>query len=143
MEKHRQRIAKRVSWIAQILSERFGVEFDCAVANGISWISVPGSEGRIEFVCSNAFSPGASPHNIGLWDPEREGLKAPLGAPIPTPGMDCADGPTIVERQSYGFRVLFDVFGFAAWMLSREEEIGATDLDEHGRFPIGGDQRRA
>ncbi|MDG6348293.1 polysaccharide deacetylase family protein [Luteimonas sp. 8-5] len=135
MEKHKQRIAKRVGWLAQILSERFGVEFDYAIADGVSWISIPGSEGRIEFVCSKAFSAGASPPGVRLWDPEREGWKAPLGAPIPMPGMDCVDGATIIERRSYGFRVLFDVIGFASWMLSREEEIGATDLDEHGRFP--------
>jgi hypothetical protein len=42
----------------------------------------------------------------------------------------------LIEVDHDGNHVIhYDILGFTYWMLSRQEEVGRTDLDEYGRFP--------
>ncbi|NYT62135.1 hypothetical protein H0A66_07385 [Alcaligenaceae bacterium] len=53
---------------------------------------------------------------------------------MPTPGAQNTQRP-LIEASITGYTIHYDILGFAYWMLSRQEEVGRTDLDEHGRFP--------
>jgi len=41
----------------------------------------------------------------------------------------------LVDGTPGGYTIHYDILGLACWILSRAEEVGRTDLDEHGRFP--------
>ncbi|MCT7655667.1 polysaccharide deacetylase family protein [Oceanimonas sp. NS1] len=41
----------------------------------------------------------------------------------------------LIEQREQGTIVHYDILGLTYWMLSRLEEVGRTDLDNHQRFP--------
>jgi hypothetical protein len=41
----------------------------------------------------------------------------------------------LIRESISGWNIHYDVFGLTYWMLTRQEEVGRTDLDLHGRFP--------
>ncbi|TEA78749.1 hypothetical protein ERE07_09465 [Allopusillimonas ginsengisoli] len=41
----------------------------------------------------------------------------------------------MIEQTTQGYIIHYDILGLAYWMMSRKEEVGRTDLDEHARFP--------
>ena len=57
-----------------------------------------------------------------------------IGSPLPAPGVACLPSP-LIKRTSNGNHVDYDILGLASWILSRSEEVGRSDLDQHGRFP--------
>lgn len=67
-------------------------------------------------------------------DLEAQGWRHVVGKPLPAPGVGGFDRP-VIEAHRKGFAIHYDILGFAYWMLSRSEEVGREDLDEHGRFP--------
>lgn len=84
--------------------------------------------------CSPSFTSRARIFPCGSWD-AAAGFTPVLGEPLPTPGMP--HPPTrLVESTEHGdVTVHYDILGLTYWMLTRLEEIGRTDLDEHDRFP--------
>jgi hypothetical protein len=68
------------------------------------------------------------------WDPSLEGWQSVLNLPLPAPGVSSLDFP-VISPTVQGMHINYDILGLTYWMLSRQEEIGRTDLDEHGRFP--------
>lgn len=53
---------------------------------------------------------------------------------IPAPGLNKAPD-LMIETIQNGVRVNYDILGLTYWMLTRAEEVGRTDLDNHSRFP--------
>jgi hypothetical protein len=68
------------------------------------------------------------------WDAASEGWNPVLGSPLPAPGAASLPTPLITSTDQ-GMKVAYDILGLTYWMLCRQEEVGRTDLDEHGRFP--------
>jgi hypothetical protein len=98
-------------------------------------MDLPGEEGQILFDrLDPVFHQSQSDFRCDHWEAEEEGYAAPLEARIPAPGSLELERP-LVHLQGRKAWVHFDIPGLTYWMLTRLEEIGRTDLDNHNRFP--------
>lgn len=125
-----------LNWLASILDERFGHVFGLTPQPGSTLrITLGSTEPYIELAVDLATFTRADsnlPHT--QWDATSEGWKSVLGTPLPAPGAGSLPTPLITPTD-YGMHVGYDILGLTYWMLSRQEEVGRTDLDEHRRFP--------
>ena len=125
-----------LTWLQTLLQERFGHAFTLqAQADGTLALGLPGAAGGIILDTDSATFTRANsqlPHT--LWDAAAEGWQSELGTPLPAPGATNLPVPLITPT-AQGLHVAYDILGLTYWMLSRQEEVGRTDLDEHGRFP--------
>ena len=128
--------APTLSWIRQILFERFGQNFSINVlAEGFLQLELPNVDGSIELIIEPSnFNGIGSDIPCCSWTAADEGWALPLGKPLPVPGSSALPLP-LVEKTETGHRINYDILGLAYWMLSRKEEVGRHDLDEHDRFP--------
>jgi len=73
------------------------------------------------------------------WDAAAEGWQSVLDQPLPMPGCSAQElanqGQPLITLDSNQAIINYDILGLTYWMLNRIEEIGRTDLDDHGRFP--------
>lgn len=126
----------RLAWLASILEERFGHAFTITpqpintlrITIGLDrpYIELP--------LDQDTFTRADSNLPCTHWDAKAEGWQSPLGSHLPAPGAASLPAPLITLSKN-GTHVAFDILGLTYWMLSRHEEVGRTDLDEHGRFP--------
>ena len=126
-----------LSWLQRILTERFGHGFHLqATDTGLVQLSLPGSGQRsIEVVAdADTFRRADSKLPFTVWDARSEGWQPALHGPLPAPGLAHAPSP-LIEATHAGYRIHYDIFGLTYWMLSRQEEVGRTDLDNFDRFP--------
>jgi len=126
-----------LSWLEAILLERFGHRFSLQAKDGGERLrlQIAGAEGCVDFdTLLNAFSKSASDIQCTVWDAEVEGWHSVLGAPLPAPGVAQLPAP-LIEKERGGHVIHYDILGLTYWMLSRLEEVGRADLDEHDRFP--------
>jgi hypothetical protein len=124
------------SWMSLILEERFGHAFTLTsqkintlritLASHTRYIELPFD--------SVTFTRADSNLPFTHWDAAVEGWQSVLGLPIPSPGAGSLPMPLITSSDN-GMCVAYDILGLTYWMLSRQEEVGRTDLDVHGRFP--------
>ena len=125
-----------LTWLQTLLQERFGHAFTLqAQADGTLALGLPGAAGGIILDTDSATLTRADsqlPHT--LWDAAAEGWHSVLGTSLPAPGAASLPVPLITPT-AQGLHVAYDILGLTYWMLSRQEEVGRTDLDEHGRFP--------
>lgn len=122
-------------WLEKVLFERFGVDFALHLHEDRWVLSVPGLDGCIEFMrahTSFAVTAGTTP--CTRWNAYASGFQAAIANELPTPGAATLPEPLVTVIEG-GVRVGYDIFALAAWMLTRQEEIGAEDLDGHSRFP--------
>jgi hypothetical protein len=126
----------QVAWVKAILKERFGHEFAFNVGvQGALLLSLSNAEGSISFRTDRStFTRADSNLPCTHWDATSEGWQSVLGSPLPAPGASSLPSPLITHIDD-GIHVAYDILGLTYWMLSRQEEVGRTDLDEHGRFP--------
>ena len=123
-------------WLKNFLLDRLGYSF---TFNRVSTyqisISSEFNEGKIFFLL-NADLLSANFINLGFsfWDAQKEGYFYKLSSTLPAPGLDKYDGP-LIKKQNQDYFIQYDLLGIIYWALCRLEEIGATNLDEHGRFP--------
>lgn len=124
------------TWLNSILEERFGHVFILNVdAQGDWLLSLPNAEGSITFKTDPVtFTRADSNLPCSHWDAAAEGWQCVLGLPLPAPGAATLTSPLITFADQC-MRVAYDILGLTYWMLSRQEEVGRTDLDEYGRFP--------
>lgn len=124
------------AWLETILFERFGHRFLISQQHaGYSLVSLSGSPLAIRFVSdSSTFTQASSKLPFTQWDGAAEGWRMPLALPLPAPGC-AALGLPLIEEDASGFTIGYDVLGLIYWMLSRQEEVGRRDLDQHNRFP--------
>ncbi len=127
-----------LDWLKNILHDRFGYNFNldvqndgCAIA-----ISLHGHERCITLAVDAAsFVRVDSDLPCSKWDGAGcHGWFTALPDPLPAPGAAQLPIPLISENVN-GFHCGYDILGLVYWMLTRQEEVGRTDLDVHGRFP--------
>ncbi len=123
-------------WLQTIIAERFGDQVLLAKPfQGFATLSVPGRPGAIRIASDpGTFSRTDSELALTYWDGAAQGWTMPLREGLPTPGLDTLPVP-LIEKDETGFTIHYDILGLTYWMLSRSEEIGRSDLDEHERFP--------
>lgn len=125
----------RLAWVGAVLAERFGAGLQLRLCDGIVHLTMTGQEGSISFAPqADTFSRADSTLEMCWWDGASEGWKAPLLQPLPAPGTRALPSP-LVSQADHGHAIGYDIPGLAYWMLSRQEEVGRQDLDNHGRFP--------
>jgi hypothetical protein len=124
------------SWLQQILKERYGLSFSIQRSSFKRIrIGTSGAASFIELDFDNKyFSFANSDLPCCSWDATAEGWKPPMGKPLQAPGISVLPHP-LIQRTEIGYHINYDILGLCYWMLSRQEEIGRTDLDQHERFP--------
>ncbi len=125
-----------LDWLECILAERFGPGLGLHnTGRGFVRLSLTGSPAAIEIVSAgDTFTRADSGLPCTRWDATREGWQSALGSPLPAPGVDHLPSP-LIESTATGYRIHYDLLGLTYWMLSRLEEVGREDLDQHQRFP--------
>ncbi len=123
-------------WFEMILSEHFGHSFKIKfIDNDILSLSLNESSRSITFHAdATTFMRADSNLAIAEWDADTEEWQSILGSPLPAPGATFLPYP-LITKTDQGMNIAYDILGLTYWMLSRQEEVGRTDLDEHGRFP--------
>lgn len=124
-----------VQWLRVVLYERFGHWFELAWRENYTWrLGLSSSPGEIR-MASHFWNVPLGDSNLpcGEWMPSSEGYEALIAESIPTPGTSLATA--LVTHEESAQVVHFDILGLTWWMLSRAEEVGRSDLDEHRRFP--------
>jgi hypothetical protein len=124
------------AWLQVILQERFGQVFTLkADGSGCLILNLSKIDRKITFTADPAtFTRADSNLTSTHWDATAEGWQSVLGFSLPAPGAASLPTP-LITRTDQGMHVAYDILGLTYWMLSRQEEVGRTDLDEHGRFP--------
>jgi hypothetical protein len=125
-----------LAWLSSILEERFGHAFTITThpINTLR-ITLTTHAYYIELpLDSVTFTRADSNLPYTHWDATAEGWHSALGATLPAPGAASLPTPLITPTAN-GMHVAYDILGLTYWMLSRQEEVGRTDLDAHGRFP--------
>lgn len=123
------------NWLETILFERFGHRFTLSQDNGLIHLSLTGSPLTIRILSdSSTFLQSNSDLPLSRWDGNAEGWRMALAQPLPAPGVAKLPVP-LIEKDAAGYTIGYDIIGLTYWMLSRQEEVGRTDLDQHGRFP--------
>lgn len=125
-----------LKWMQIVLAERFGQEFSLHFQHdGMIALGCTGNTRRIEIVLgSNVFTRADSALPFANWDAVSEGWSVVLASSLPAPGAELLPSPLIVPIAN-GLRIQYDLLGLTYWMLTRQEEVGRGDLDEHERFP--------
>lgn len=125
-----------LAWLRTILHERFGHTFALQVQDGHTLvISLPGDTHQIALTLdSEMFTRANSDLPCAHWDAKAEGWSVTLNFDLPAPGSKHLTMP-LFEAVTFGYRIHYDMLGMVYWMLSRQEEIGRDDRDQHGRFP--------
>jgi len=124
-----------LGWLESLLQERFGHSLELKELNHTLSLSLPGTKGDILFdSLQPVFHQSRSDFPCQSWCSSGEGFKASIEDLIPAPATDSL--PTrLIELHEQGATVHYDILGLTYWMLTRLEEIGRTDLDNHQRFP--------
>lgn len=123
-------------WLQQILLERFGHIFSLQViGKDIIRLGLEDALFCIHLPADAAiYSRAASDLTCTTWNAAADGWQSALGKPLPAPGATNLRSPLVVQTGT-GYYIHYDILGLTYWMLTRLEEVGRTDLDEHGRFP--------
>jgi hypothetical protein len=122
-------------WLEVVFFERLGLSFSLNKLEQSLVITLPGHEGRVVFdKLDPVFNESRSNFPCNFWDAESEGYAAPIDANIPAPGTIELQSP-LINYQGRDAVVHYDIPGLTYWMLTRLEEIGRKDLDNHCRFP--------
>lgn len=125
-----------VAWLDTILGERLSSQLRLMQSEaGYLRITLPGSGASIRIASDPAtFSQAHSDLPCCHWDAKAEGWRPVLCLPLPAPGANNLPIP-LIEHTVAGYTIRYDILGLVYWMLSRQEEVNRTDLDQHGRFP--------
>lgn len=124
--------AKR-SWLELLIRERFNPEL---VLDGSSqqWtLRIPHADGTVT-IPRGSTELGAINPCCSQWSASTEGFGAAFDDDLPVPGCSVVPRP-LAEQGSHGWTFRYDVLELAFWMLTRQEELGRSDLDERHRFP--------
>ena len=126
-----------LGWLQITLCERFGHAFTLqARPNGVLALSCAADRTRcIELTLDGTtFTRADSDLPCTQWSAAAEGWATALPGALPAPGAAELPAPLITPTGN-GWHIGYDILGLAYWMLTRQEEVGRTDLDNHGRFP--------
>lgn len=126
-----------LGWLRTLLQERFGHAFNLQPQpdGGRMAMHLPGYAGCITLALDgSSFTRADSDMPCAQWDADTEGWHAVLPGHLPAPGAAQLPAPLITPTVQ-GRHIGYDILGLTYWMLTRQEEVGRTDLDRHGRFP--------
>lgn len=126
-----------LAWLQTLLQERFGYLFDLLPQADSSRLAItlPGDARQISLkMDSGMFARADSELPCAEWNAAAEGWSTALPGCLPMPGAASLVAHLITATVN-GWYVDYDILGLTYWMLNRIEEIGRTDLDNHGRFP--------
>ncbi len=125
-----------LAWLQTLLKDRFGHAFTLqAAADGTLYLRLLGDARCIAFSTDvSTFTRADSNLCFTQWDAAAEGWQSVSGTPLAAPGASSLPFP-LISPCEHGLHVAYDMLGLTYWMLSRQEEVGRTELDEHGRFP--------
>lgn len=123
-------------WLSTLLQDRFGHAFSLQLqACNTLQLTLGAALPCIELHVDGAtFTRADSNLPCTQWNAAAEGWHTALDPVLPAPGASTLPSP-LIEPTAQGWRIHYDILGLTYWMLSRQEEVGRTDLDEHGRFP--------
>lgn len=124
------------NWLEKILFERYGVNIRIQPSQtGYLSLMIEGQPACVE-ISSNydEFACSDSSLSVANWQLVVEGWEPPIADVLPAPGVASLAKP-LIEKKKAGYRIHYNILGLMFWILSRQEEVGRTDLDEHGRFP--------
>lgn len=123
-------------WLEKILEERFGHHFLVTASYDYLTLRLDNKDGAIYFdSLSPEFHESHSDHPCGYWPPTEEGFSPVLAKMLPTPAIETPATPLVENDRAGNIVVHYDILGLTYWMLTRLEEIGCSELDEHARFP--------
>jgi hypothetical protein len=122
-------------WLEIILYERLGHDFRLNQNGKVLLLSLPEADRNICFdQLQGLFHQSNSDFSCDHWLASEEGYNAPIEDRIPAPS-DCQLPAPLIELNDRGAIIHYDILGLTYWMLTRLEEVGRTDLDDHQRFP--------
>lgn len=125
------------SWLLRILNERFNLDLKLEIHKNYIFLKIDSSDKKVFLPSISESFLTTNPHaqiSFSHWDAKMEGWNSILGSPIPAPNALKLSYP-LIENKEGNYIINYDILGLIYWMLSRIEEIGRTDLDNHGRFP--------
>ncbi len=121
-------------WLETILQERFGHAFSLRQQGSTLLLSLPRSKSSICFdKLQCVFHQQHSDFLCTNWRASVEGYIAPIEDFVPAPSESELPSP-LIEVHKQGATVHYDLLGLTYWMLTRLEEVGRKDLDNHQRF---------
>lgn len=126
-----------LSWLQTVLYERFGHVFDLQLepSGDNLKLQLPTNDCYITLVLDGyTFTRADSNLPCTVWNAINENWRPALPNNLPAPGASQLPSPLITAHES-GFHIGYDILGLTYWMLTRQEEVGRTDLDNHQRFP--------
>src|SRR5690606_15527740 len=124
-----------LTWLQTILQERFGHAFTLIHEAQALVLTLPGSDGSIRFDRLQAvFHQSRSDFPCHQWQASVEGYTAPIDDRLPAPSETALPNPLIGIDDNAAV-IHYDILGLTYWMLTRLEEVGRIDLDNHQRFP--------
>jgi len=129
-------ISKRAfRWIEVLLAERFGYEWNLLkIGESLLHLQLVGEEGVVVFdLLQNDFFKARSDLPYTEWNAKSEGWDTVLGEKLPAPGVTVLPSP-LIDSYPKKHVIHYDIFGLVYWAMSRIEEIGCTELDNHKRF---------
>lgn len=124
-------------WLQTLLHERFGHLFELKVLPGCSRIalSLQGKQGCITLLLDGGtYARSDSDLPCAVWLASSEGWPTAILSNLPAPGAVQLASP-LIRASDNGWDIGYDILGLTYWMLTRQEEVGRTDLDCHERFP--------
>lgn len=122
-------------WLELILCERYGVALSLQVQQDRWVMTVPNHVGCIEIMrTATSFDAVARDVPCVNWNASGSGFQTAIADTLPAPGAVRLPEPLVSEIAT-GFRIGYDFLALAVWMMNRQEEVDAEELDEHGRFP--------
>lgn len=122
-------------WLEALLHARFGHKFELIQQAETLILMLPGSEQSICFdQLQSVFHQSRSDFSCQSWKATAEGFVAPIEDKLPAPSETKLPHPLVELKDNCTF-IHYDILGLAYWMLTRLEEVGRADLDNHLRFP--------
>ncbi|MBD7960324.1 polysaccharide deacetylase family protein [Comamonas avium] len=127
-----------LAWLQTLLQERFGHLFELQVQPDGNCITMQlsGDTRCVTLALDGAtFTRADSDLPCATWPAPADGWVTALPGNLPAPGAVHLSLPLIEATVNGGWHIGYDILGLTYWMLTRQEEVGRTDLDAHGRFP--------
>lgn len=122
-------------WLETLLQERFGLELKVQQDQCSLRLYWTGSDNVIVFdELQSIFQKSESDFPCCGWQASVEGYIAPVDDNLPAPSETDLRLPLIEVNESEA-TLHYDILGLTYWMLTRQEEVARTDLDNHQRFP--------
>jgi len=125
----------KLIWLECILSQRLTSKLYLQASLNSILIRISGSTKYIEIKSDlERFGSDSNCIPCVTWNYDEGKWGTPNNNSLPAPSCSQLEFP-LIENTGSGYKIKYDILGLIYWMLSRQEEVGRTDLDQQGRFP--------